>query len=563
MTMKSETQKRLRRSSQEGVDLKTIQDQQQNQHGRKASLSDVEEAFLKALLIDTPPHTAENSISKPAAFATHPFNIQKQPDTTTISQSAADPKDRVLNDQMLFTVPECLMKTKPNEDDLKRPAVSKKPKYYRMHVGLWQAHEDGVAPKVLSRMASVASSLQDEGKEDAKTDGTGAEEDGDDRSLGNAELEKGDSVHELQGSVVSWDDSDESELNHFDAWQVLKDEYAKDFGFDYKPTGNFEEDHNTFSIIGTSADEVQAHPHVASPPLLDSIMNFLPEHLRSQNYWMKYSLIRDGASLDTFKSYARGSKDSIIAIETTRGDVFGVYTSSPWRTNPTLFGSVPSFVWKMRYNRNTLCHSLFEQASLESEIDVYSLLDCTARVQLCTHDRIGVGVGNMNHYNSTGELVESEQDEEKKRGKNYGFAICLEDDLLSGTTSRSSSYKNPCFVDPTSNGEPFEVINLELWTLTPAFSLESAEKLEMTQYFVSESIRESIRSSTRSSTRSMGSKGSPETFSSRDLDQRSFYRRIGHDDSHEELRDQWQYRRMMDGSGGGSRGIGASPRFSA
>ena len=269
---------------------------------------------------------------------------------------------------------------------------------------------------------------------------------------------------------------------------------------------------------------------------------------------MKYSLIRDGASIETFKAYLRGSKDTIIAIETTRGDVFGVYTSSPWRTGPTLFGGCPSFVWKMRYNRNTPCHSLIEQATLESEIDVYFLLDRTVRMQLCSHDRIGVGVGNMNRYDSTGNVIETEEEEEKRNGKNYGFAICLEDDLLSGTTSRCACYKSPCFVDSASNGEPFEVLNLEAWSLTPAFSQESAEKLEMTQYFVSESIRNTARS--------VRSLSSNDTFSSRDLDQHNFYRRVGHDDSHEELRDQWQLRRMMDGAGARTRGIGASPRFS-
>jgi TLD len=269
---------------------------------------------------------------------------------------------------------------------------------------------------------------------------------------------------------------------------------------------------------------------------------------------MRYSLIRDGASLDTFKTYLRGAKDIIVAIETTRGDVFGVFTSSSWRTCPTLFGSTPSFVWKMRYNRNFPCHSLIEQATLESEIDVYHFLEQGVHFQMCTHDRIGVGVGSMNRYDAVGNMIESEQEEEKRNGKNFGYAICLEDDLLSGTTSRSACYKSPCLVDAGSNGEPFEVLNLEAWTLTPAFSEESAENLEMTQYFVSESIR--------STARSVQSLSSSDTFSSRDLDRHSFYRRVGHDDSHEELRDQWQLRGLLDGDGGGRRGMGASPRYS-
>jgi TLD len=266
---------------------------------------------------------------------------------------------------------------------------------------------------------------------------------------------------------------------------------------------------------------------------------------------MKYSLIRDGASLDTFKAYVRGAKDIILAIETTRGDVFGVYTSSPWRTSSTLFGGAPSFVWKMKYNRNFPCHSLIEQATLENEIDAYHLLDQDSHVQMCTSDKIGVGVGNMNRYDSRGNIVESEHDEEIRNGKSFGYAICLEDDLLSGTTSRSACYKSPCFVDSESNGEPFDALNLEAWTLTPAFSQEAAEKLEMTQYFMSESIRSTVRSMS-----------SIDTFSSRDLDQHSFYRRLGQGDSHQEIRDQWQFRTMQGGDGGGETGMGGvSPRY--
>ncbi|KAG7359712.1 TLD domain containing protein [Nitzschia inconspicua] len=510
-------------------------------HGRTASLSEVERAVLIALFIDLP-----------------------QMQASSLSDSTC--QRRFLNDEMLFSIPQGLSddtandkraENQPNSGLPKQPVVKKNPKDYRLHVGLWQAHEDGVTPKVLSRMASVVSSTKQEGESTAGMDKMesfqfSAETDG-------SEDIADSSMRILPGSQssISWDENEDS-IDHFDAWQVLKDEYAQEKGFDYRPVGPYVDDsdtsHHQFKIIGTSADDKSSHPHVMSPPLLDSIMTYLPDHLHDQNYWMKYSLIRDGASLDTFKAYVRGAKDIILAIETTRGDVFGVYTSSPWRTSPTLYGGAPSFVWKMRYNRNSPCHSLIEQATLESEIDAYPIIEQGIHFQICTHDKIGVGVGNMNRYDSLGNVQESEHEVEQRNGKNFGFAVCLEDDLLSGTTSRSSCYRSPCLVDARSNGEPFEVLNLEAWTLTPAFSEESAEKLEMTHYFVSESIR--------STARSVQSISSNETFSSRDLDRHSFYRRIGHDDSHEELRDQWQLRRMMDGDGVGSRGIGASPRFS-
>ena len=545
MTLSSETKETvLQNNNHDQAGMEPLNDSQQTQHHeRVASLSEVEQAFLSALLIDQPAPLENNRISAPPILDTN----QIDPSNTGAS----------LSNKMLFSVPQGLIRTDGADSRdgrppiPKRPVIKKEPKDYRLQVGLWQAHEDGVTPKGLTRMASALS-------EDEKKDNDQPSRSNDDKT-DDADGDSLPSDQEVRDarSNFSWDDDEATE--HFDAWQVLKDEYAQEYGFDYKPDGSYVDDselsHNQFKIIGTSADDTSSHPHVVSPPLLDSIMNFLPQHLQNQNYWMKYSLVRDGASLETFKAYVRGAKDSILAIETTKGEVFGVYTSSPWRTNPTFFGGYPTVVWKMRYNRNTPCHSLIEQATLESEIDVYFLLERGVRVQLCTQDHIGVGVGNMNRYDSVGNMMESAEDEEKRNGKNYGFAICLEDDLLSGTTSRSACFKSPCFVDSSSNGEPFEVLNLELWTLTPAFSQESAEKLEMTQYFVSESIRSTARSDISQASNSG-------RFSSRDLDPNSFYRRIGHDDSHEELRDQWQLRGMMDGAGAGNRGMGASPRFS-
>ena len=98
----------------------------------------------------------------------------------------------------------------------------------------------------------------------------------------------------------------------------------------------------------------------------------------------------------------------------------------------------------------------------------------------------------------------------------------------------------------------FEVMNLEVWTFTPCFTLDSAEKLEMTQFFMSESLRNTSIASERSNDSSI--------FSSRDLDQHSFYRRVGHDDANAEIREQWQYRSMMDGNMRSGRGM-ATPRF--
>lgn len=169
-------------------------------HERKASFSDVERAVLSALFVDEP--TPQSTM---------------QTDTTTINPF------RSLNNEMLFSVPLGLSTDAGNHESAsspssadhfpKRPAVKKKPKDYRLHVGLWQAHEDGVTPKILSRMASVASSA----KEDAGEAGGDADETDASFQFSTADEEDPSrSMQRLRGSLssLSWDEDEESVDHH-------------------------------------------------------------------------------------------------------------------------------------------------------------------------------------------------------------------------------------------------------------------------------------------------------------------------------------------------------------
>ena len=103
-----------------------------------------------------------------------------------------------------------------------------------------------------------------------------------------------------KSKASSWDES-EGGFEHYDAWQVLNDEYAKEAGFSYadEETGDYKKSIDTegegfFKILATSADDISAQPHVMSPPLMESLLSFVPEHLAQQNLWLKFSLVRDG-----------------------------------------------------------------------------------------------------------------------------------------------------------------------------------------------------------------------------------------------------------------------------
>jgi hypothetical protein len=111
--------------------------------------------------------------------------------------------------------------------------------------------------------------------------------------------------------------------DHYDTWEVLRDEYAEEYGFSYDPMRNLDDEMdddadvtNRFRILGTSAGDKLAQPHVLSPPLMDSLMTILLERIQRTNYWLRYSLVRDGASIETMKQYCSLCKDIIIAIET-------------------------------------------------------------------------------------------------------------------------------------------------------------------------------------------------------------------------------------------------------
>lgn len=254
---------------------------------------------------------------------------------------------------------------------------------------------------------------------------------------------------------------------------------------------------HVFRILGTSADDASSQPHVLSPPLMESLLTFVPDAISTDNFWMKFSLIRDGASLYTLKQYVKASPYTMLAVETTKGQVFGAFTSHTWKNHPSSYGGEPSFLWRMRFNRRIPCSSLYEQAQMEATIDVFTSRGDNEMYQVCDDSRIAIGGGdlpvlktesgsccfeqcahsNISDPGQAGPLLE---------GTNFGFGIALDSDLRTGTTSQCGTFRSPCLINNKSRGEVFQVANLEVWTFTPCMDVTSAERIEMTRYFARE-----------------------------------------------------------------------------
>ena len=433
----------------------------------------------------------------------------------------------------------------------------------KMHRALWLVHGKGDLSSFLcqgtkTNIIDDESVLQDM-KKDLKVDySTSVKET--EINAPNDELKIDEVIEKATRSKHSDDSEPPSDKNEafswrkelvpqYNCWQILKDEYANDYGFAAKdeetstlvsnsPTSSTDKrqenitevnsdddaDLHDFKILGTGADDLSAQPHVLSPPLMDSLLNFLPNSLRYENFWLKYSLVRDGSSIDTFRRYTRASMNSILAVQTVNGDVFGCFTTSPWENEGNEFnGNGESFVWKMRYNRRSSnCQSLYDQAHLESEINVFPNAGISDVLQLCTNTLVALGGSDANRVSPQGFSFDQYQqltfEINEAKGKpiknvDTGFAIALYDDLSRGTTNPCPTYCSPSLL--SDGGDRFDVTNVELWSFTPCFSVLEAQKLEMRKYFITQ----------KSS--SIGQKSKPSELSSRDIFQGEFYRRLG------------------------------------
>ena len=298
--------------------------------------------------------------------------------------------------------------------------------------------------------------------------------------------EETDSIREIrcigEETPKSWDmdSEDDNEPRSPDAWNVLMDEYSEGYGYLYLP----------FLILGTSVDDEDSHPHVLSPPLMESLQSFLPIVISEQNFWMRYSLLRDGASLDTLLKNIRGATYTILALETTGGEVFGAFTSSPWSKQVGFFGNGEAFLWKMRQSRAILTNSIIDQAKLESEIDVYLWNGNNYCVQQCTSTTISIGGGSIVETTQKDDENESPQNETKRDDNMLGLGLAIDKNLLFGTSSSSATFDNPPLSTEHNDGSPFEILNLEVWSMTPEMTEEGAIDLECVKLFLQSNLGE-------------------------------------------------------------------------
>ena len=237
-----------------------------------------------------------------------------------------------------------------------------------------------------------------------------------------------------------------------------------------------------FEIMGLDGDTPPA-TRVLTPALMESLRGFFPYAVSEDNFWLKFSLVRDGASLRSLLRKCMASQHTIICVETNDGDVFGSFCSSPWQSNDhqKWFGSGEAFLWRLKQSRYVRDSSDGNRQLMPSnEMEVYPFTGNDDMVQYCTSSTLAIGGGSWNDTVCP------------YRGEPTGIGLMVDGDLEGGETNSCATFANPRLYGRSTSSNEFTIRNLEVWTLTPCNSIPLAEQLERQKYFIREHTETSV-----------------------------------------------------------------------
>jgi hypothetical protein len=238
--------------------------------------------------------------------------------------------------------------------------------------------------------------------------------------------------------------------------------------------GFMDDDAPTFCVLAPSIPNLIRNPTVLSPPIMDALRAYLPFAVQQDNFWLKYSMVHDGASMRVLSHKVRNSARTILAIETDQGDVFGSFTSSPWRVRRNgYYGSGEAFLWRLKKSRFTPCATVKEQIQLESDVEVFEWSRDNRNIQTWSGMEGELSVGGGGYEDGT-----------ECPDKDFGSGISITGDLSRGVSEKCLTFNSPPLTTRKTNDGVFNITNIEVWTLTPVDALDVAEKLELGRQFI-------------------------------------------------------------------------------
>jgi len=232
-----------------------------------------------------------------------------------------------------------------------------------------------------------------------------------------------------------------------------------------------------FSMLGVEnagTNNINLNPRVFTPDIMDALRGFMPLHKADDNFWLRFSLVRDGASFTRLLASVRASVYTLIGVETNHGEVFGSFTGQPWSVGRKWYGSSDAFLWRLKKRRYTSPKNS-RNPGFERELEVYPCTGDDDLVQYCTTKTIAVGGGEWPSHSSSPYFGDSEP----------GIGFVVDGDLAGGETNSCATFANPKLARHAStSSSEFAIRNLEVWSLTPCSNVEDATKMELREFLV-------------------------------------------------------------------------------
>jgi len=303
------------------------------------------------------------------------------------------------------------------------------------------------------------------------------------------------------------------------------------------PTKSQEE----FSILGVLSQEdeerddknvsnyVSSDSTVLSSSMMDALRPYLPYCIQDNNFWLKFSMIRDGANIRTLLQKSQSSKRTLLAIETMEGDIIGAFTSSPWRTARGYFGSCEAFVWRFPPSESSSFAKSHHSSSSVSDItgtavaahdddddddnsiienecsniEVFHWSGKNSNIQALVNENrqlvIGGGVteDDDNYFSLLGvsssagssSLLSNPISGDEDEFEDGGCSLIINADMTSGSSSDCATFASPPLIETkatsstvssrtNSTCNEFQIANIEIWSFTPFDTVDEAQKLE-------------------------------------------------------------------------------------
>lgn len=157
----------------------------------------------------------------------------------------------------------------------------------------------------------------------------------------------------------------------------------------------------------------------------------VPHRFQECDLQLKYSTDRDGMSVHTLFRLCENISPTIVGLKDTLGRVFGCYAAQPWKSSSMrYYGTGESFVF-----------------SCKPVLSAYKWTRGNHFFQFSHGNILAMGGGAGSH-----------------------FALWVDEDLRTGTTSACSTFANPPLtnnVGDETDRIDFDILSLEVWTIVP------------------------------------------------------------------------------------------------